>query len=170
MKGSRDRAEPSVALARLKGRAERVLRDELRHGCADRLVQGGLESFVQYWVDEVKRAVPADATRLEAEATAAALRGYRILNPAERELALRVALGHLARAFEPSTNGTVPERPPSPTGPSSRASAAARPIVAGLSPRATVRLPLDAPLEELLGSVPPSRAWLGSAYVPTAIF
>jgi ATP-dependent DNA helicase RecG len=157
MMGSRDRADPAVALERLRGRAERVLRDELRHGCADRLVQGGLESFLQYWVDQVKRAAPSAAARLEAEAAARALRGYRLLGLAERELALQLALGHLARSSEPGTNVAVPERPPSPPRPSSRMSVAAHPVVTELSRRATVRLPLDAPLEELSG-IGPSRS------------
>ena len=157
MMRSRDRAEPATALERLNARAERVLRDELRHGCADRLVQGGLETFVRYWADEVKRAVPVTSARVGAEAAAAALRGYRLLPPDERELALQLALGHLASSPPPATGAAAPELPPPTVQPSRAAPVASRPVVAARGPRPTVRVPLDASLEELSG-VGPARS------------
>ena len=39
---------------RLLGKAERVFRDELRHACTDRLVQGGLSGFVRFWLSELR--------------------------------------------------------------------------------------------------------------------
>src|SRR4051794_31160004 len=104
----------------VQARAERILRDELRSGCRDRLVHGGLESFLRYWLTEARASGPEAAGARAAEAAVAALADYRALDPSERERALRRALGILSEREPVDLPGSPRQPPPAADHPASR--------------------------------------------------
>lgn len=71
----------------------RILAQEQRNGCPDRVVVGGLAGFLAGWRQRVLRADPALAATVEA--IAAALHNYRQLAPPERAAAVGRALALL---------------------------------------------------------------------------
>jgi ATP-dependent DNA helicase RecG len=81
----------------LWGRAEQILGHELRGGCLDRTVIGGLEKFVSRWLSAVAEfgAGPTHLTR--AQLISSHLEGYGAATQAQREARVRAALDLLAR-------------------------------------------------------------------------
>src|SRR5262245_14960721 len=123
MMRSPDRSRPAalVALERLNARAERLLRDELRHGCADRVVQCGLEGFREHWHVELGRSGASSGDVGPAKAAIAALRGSQAWSQAERAPRLRAALATLSPGDQPGTANGRPTAPSGPTVPSATA-------------------------------------------------
>jgi ATP-dependent DNA helicase RecG len=95
---------------------QKILQLEIRHGCRDRAVVGGLEAFVRRQAADF----PAD----QAEMLLARLTGYAAVDPAQRAAAAREALGWLAALrLEPGADaGRSKVR--APAAPASRATGA----------------------------------------------
>src|SRR5690349_12030430 len=109
-------------LARSIAKAERVLRDELRQGCTDRLVRGGLDGFVRFWVGEMQGLRPPAEWAARATRVSELLAGYAAADSSERYARLKEALGLLStgpsaeerRSPRPRANGRVRVETPRP--------------------------------------------------------
>jgi ATP-dependent DNA helicase RecG len=93
------RADKDVA--RSVAKAERILQDELRQGCGDRLVQGGLEGFVRYWSAEIDRLQPGPDLLARATDISDRLSGYASLSRDKRQGALQLSLAVLRGQRQP---------------------------------------------------------------------
>jgi ATP-dependent DNA helicase RecG len=145
-------------LTRSIEKAERILRDELGRGCADRLVQGGLEGFLRYWLAEMRRVRPSADWLARAEQVVRGLSGYAGLTPTARADALLRAITLLAEARQPQlrTAAAVGAAPAPPReNPDLTLELAAQQPMRPAEPRE--RLPLDTPLEQIKG-IGPARA------------
>jgi ATP-dependent DNA helicase RecG len=142
-------------------RAERILEDELRQGCRDKLVRGGLLGFLRYWIVEVRRLRPPISLLARLERAALELAGYSELAPDQRQRRIETALGQL-RALSIEQSDTRATRP------SSQTAAEPAPSIelsVGKAPRSggkraavpTLRYSLDTPLSSVK-NIGPARA------------
>src|SRR5947207_12074893 len=85
----------TVDLARAIANAQRIFRGEVRHGCANRLVNGGLEAFVRYWQTEVCAKRPPAEWLERVAHVGTELAGYANMTRDERRTGLERALAAL---------------------------------------------------------------------------
>ncbi|MCC7103872.1 MAG: ATP-dependent DNA helicase RecG [Chloroflexi bacterium] len=108
-------------------RAIAIFADELRDGCRDRKVSGGLERFVIYWLGQVRRTSGASAAATTADAVASLLAGYRELQPPERRARLEQVLAWLRGSGTPPPPASSESRRPATSAVSSPLSSRAAP-------------------------------------------
>src|SRR4051794_21278319 len=91
----------SGGLGRVVAKAERIFRDELRHGCHDRLVHGGLTAFLGHWVQEARTAGLPVHILDGFQQVAATLDHYGSMEPTERKSRLERAIALLQATGRP---------------------------------------------------------------------
>ncbi|MGE5620192.1 MAG: ATP-dependent DNA helicase RecG [Sphingomonadaceae bacterium] len=148
-------------LLKLWSTAQKILSQELRIGCADRTVYGGLEKFLANWSASLSSLETSYPTWPEARHVTGLLQAYGQRSPEERAERVRGALDLIAEVLHRVSTLSAPSE-------SARALSVAD-EAAGLSPRRRAGLPVDAPPksrgrgEASTASPSPASRVLGSA-------
>ncbi|MHB0868585.1 MAG: ATP-dependent DNA helicase RecG, partial [Chloroflexota bacterium] len=87
-------------LLKLWSTAQKILNQELRVGCADRAVYGGLERFLANWVSSLSSLETSYPTWPEAKHVTALLQGYGQRSPEERKERVQGALDLVAEVLD----------------------------------------------------------------------
>ncbi|MBC7263553.1 MAG: ATP-dependent DNA helicase RecG [Chloroflexi bacterium] len=94
----------------------KILAEEQKQGCQDRVVIGGLDKLLRRWVEETKQAAENEAEHRLVDEIKTTLHDYASKADAERRTAIEVALKRL-REFSPVTKPGEPTPAPVPSQP-----------------------------------------------------
>ncbi|HEX2988661.1 MAG TPA: hypothetical protein VHS06_10895 [Chloroflexota bacterium] len=84
---------------RLWTTAGKILAQELRTGCQDRTVIGGLEKYLSHWSSSLFGIEAASVTRPEAARVIALLSGYNVMDTQDRAVAIKMVTSVVGEVF-----------------------------------------------------------------------